>query len=276
MSLRIYPRDNTTEGKEGTLPSLRLDPPQTQVVIDGDSGDPKGCRRRVRRMYRLNLMQFHLTILIAYLFVWTRVMSTAAATSAAEFPLQLTADVKVIANMIEEGNDYPPRERKMRIYYDYIKKRARADIDAGYEVEKTYIRRYDQENEYMIRYNTINDCKRSYLGETMPFPQIPETAEYIDSEVINGINCNYFIYTEEDTSIHMYFSKLDGSPVKLIQESIENGVSTHLLTFEYSNTKIGSIDEEIFVLPPDYTHSSCERHLGGFPYLHVFHYFVRF
>ena len=54
-----------------------------------------------------------------------------------QFPLQLTADVVVIAGLVEEGSEYPPREKKMRIHYDYIKKRARADIDEGYEVEKT-------------------------------------------------------------------------------------------------------------------------------------------
>lgn len=217
-----------------------------------------------------------LSSLVLFLCLAFEVRIASAAAPAPAFPLQLTADVKVIANMVEEGSEYPPRERTMKVYYDYIKKRARVDIDEGYEVEKTYIRRYDLENEYMIRYSTIKDCKRSYLGETMPFPQIPEVALYKGSEVINGIESNYYVYIEEDTSIHMYFSKLDGSPVKLIQESIENNVSIHLMTFEYSNTKIGSIDEEIFVLPPEHSHSSCERHIGGFPYLHVFHYFVRF
>ena len=225
-------------------------------------------------MLRVHSKLFTLVILFACLFPWTGLVS--AVVSSAVFPLQLTADVKIIANMVEEGSEYPPRERTMKIYYDYVNKRARADIDEGYEVEKTYIRRYDLENEYMVRYNSINDCKRSYLGETMPFPQIPEAASYKGNEVINGVNSDYFVYTEEDTSIHMYFSKIDGSPVKLIQESIENGVSVHLLTFEYSNTKLGSLDEEIFVLPPEHTHNSCQRHIGGFPYLHVFHYFVRF
>ena len=227
-----------------------------------------------RIVLRIHSKLLTLAILLASLLAYTGLVSGVA--SSAAFPLQLIADVKVIANMVAEGSDYPPRERTMKIYYDYINKRARADIDEGYEVEKTYIRRYDLENEYMVRYSTINDCKRSYLGETMPFPQIPETTSYKGEEVINGINSDYYVYNEEDTSIHMYFSRLDGSPVKLIQESIENGVSTHLLTFEYSNTEIGSLDEEIFELPPEYTHNSCDRHIGGFPYLHVFHYFVRF
>ena len=80
------------------------------------------------------------------------------------FPLQLSAKIEITAHLIDPDNEYPPRIRKLKIYYDYINKVARADIEEGYEAEKTYIRRYDQKNEYMIRYPPINDCKRSYLG----------------------------------------------------------------------------------------------------------------
>jgi hypothetical protein len=32
----------------------------------------------------------------------------------------------------------------------------------------------------------------------------------------------------------------------------------------------------VFELPAPWEHAACERQVGGFPYLHVFHYFVRF
>lgn len=35
-------------------------------------------------------------------------------------------------------------------------------------------------------------------------------------------------------------------------------------------------DEDDFALPEGYSHQQCTRHVGGFPYLHVFHYFVKF
>lgn len=82
----------------------------------------------------------------------------------ARFPLQISASITITAHLIEEGNEYPPRIRHMDVYYDYIKKRARVDIKAGYEAEKFYIRRYDLDEEYMVRSEPINDCKRSYLG----------------------------------------------------------------------------------------------------------------
>ena len=286
----------------------------------------------------------------------------------AVFPLQLRAKIEITAHLIDPNVEVPPRVRRMTINYDYIKKKARADIEEGYEVEKTCkrhfhsltpidayavsvclslcpclsasinislfffhthiltfthkqicwysnwfyscfsvqnwtdIRRYDNENEYMMRHSTINDCKRSYLGETMPFPEvflqfeyqcliyerliswrlsflllkIPVGAKFVNTEVVNGLDCNHFSYEDFDIIVHMYFSKNDGAPVKLIQESTANGVSTPLLTFDFSDVEIGPMSEQLFELPEPYSHSSCERHLGGFPYLHVFHYFVRF
>jgi hypothetical protein len=83
----------------------------------------------------------------------------------ARFPLQLSASITITAHLIEEGNEYPPRTRQIHVSYDYIKKMARIEIKAGYEAEKVYIRRYDLDEEYMIRSAPINDCKRSYLGK---------------------------------------------------------------------------------------------------------------
>jgi hypothetical protein len=60
--------------------------------------------------------------------------TSAAAIKAAPvpfFPLQFSAEISITAHLIEEDSEYPPRMRKMRVYYDYINKLARADIDAG-------------------------------------------------------------------------------------------------------------------------------------------------
>jgi hypothetical protein len=65
----------------------------------------------------------------------------------------------------------------------------------------------------MIRLHPINDCKRSYLGEIMPFPEIPD-AEFVREEAVDGVICNYFLHEDFETRIHMYFQKIDGAPVR--------------------------------------------------------------
>ena len=97
----------------------------------------------------------------------------------ANFPLQLFANIEITAHQIPEDSEFPPRTRRMSIFYDYLSKRARADIEEGYEAAKTFIRRYDLKNEYMVRLPPTDDCKRSYLGEIMPFPEIPPESRYM-------------------------------------------------------------------------------------------------
>jgi len=186
--------------------------------------------------------------------------------------------------LIDESSEYPPKTRQMIIYYDYINKKARADIEAGYEAAKIYIRRYDEKKEYMVRLPPINDCKRSYLGEVMPFPDV-EDAEYVGMENIEGVDCNHFVHEDYDTRVHMYMAAEDGSPVRLVQESASSETSpegeadlvyTPMLTYDYSEVTLGAPEDSYFDLPGPHQHASCVRHVGGFPYLHIFHYFVRF
>lgn len=193
------------------------------------------------------------------------------------FPLQIVADIKITAHLISEDNAYPPRYRSMKIYYDYINKRARADIEAGYEAAKIYIRRYDLDAEYMVRLPPINDCKRAYLGEIMPFPELPDQLVYQNEETVDGIRCNYFLYEELDSRVHVYIAIDTGAPIKLLQESTSNQESTPLLTYDFSNVIIGQPDESDYLVDAlGFNRDTCDRSVSGFPYLHVFHHFVKF
>jgi len=202
------------------------------------------------------------------------------------FPLQFSATVTITSHLIDESSEYPPKRRQMMIYYDYINKKARADIEAGYEAAKIYIRRYDEKKEYMVRLPPISDCKRSYLGEVMPFPDI-EDAVYVGIDVIDGVECHHFAHDDHDTKVHMYMAVGDGSPVRLVQESATSEVEqssdgdadivyTPMLTYDYSEVMLEAPEDSLFDLPEPHQHSTCVRHVGGFPYLHIFHYFVRF
>jgi hypothetical protein len=189
------------------------------------------------------------------------------------FPLQFSARLTITAHLIEADSEYPPRTRSMNIHYDYLNKVARADIEAGYEAAKIYFRRYDLKTEYMVRTDPINDCKRSYMGELMPFPDIPDAA-YKSVEAVNGINCHYFLYEEFDTRVHVYMDAQTGAPVKLVQESVSE--ATPLLSYDYTDVVLGQPADSLFELPKPYEHDKCVRHTGGFPYLHIYHHFVKF
>lgn len=74
--------------------------------------------------------------------------------AAVDFPLQFSGSIQITANLIDEASTYPPRVRRMEVYYDYINKRARADIEGGYEVAKTC-----KFNIYHHTYTQIHELK---------------------------------------------------------------------------------------------------------------------
>lgn len=193
------------------------------------------------------------------------------------FPLQLSADIEITAHLIDADSEYPPRIRRMSIHYDYLNKLARADIEEGYEAAKTYIRRYDTNNEYMVRHPPIGDCKRSYLGEVMPFPDIPQT-KHVGETVVDGVVCDHHVHTDHDAVSHIYIAKNTGKPVQLTQSTVDSTskVEQEVLTYRYLNVVLGPPAASLFALQDPHAHQTCERTAGGFPYLHVFHYFVRF
>jgi len=200
----------------------------------------------------------------------------------AKFPLQLSFNVTITAHQIEEASEFPPRTRSMYVRYDYINGRVRADIAAGYEAEKTYIRRYDEKKEYMVRHAPLNDCKRSYLGEIMPYPLIPNT-EYVHSrDAISGHAVDYYLHEDFETRVHMYFRQDTDWPVRVVQETVTAGegaapgVSVQMLTYDFTEVELGQPEAAHFELPLPYLHEQCDRHVGGFPYIHAFHYFVKF
>jgi hypothetical protein len=188
----------------------------------------------------------------------------------------------ITAHQIEVESEFPPRVRKMGVYYDYVNGRVRADIAAGYEAEKVYIRRYDEQREYMIRMPPLSDCKRSYLGESLPYPLLSNSDYVHSNDRIDGVEVDYFLHEDFETRVHMYFKRGTDIPVRLLQESFtttdgeEVGVSTPMLTYDYSDVRLGEPAAHNFQLMEPFTHEQCDRHVGGFPYLHVFHYFVKF
>jgi hypothetical protein len=131
----------------------------------------------------------------------------------------------------------------------------------------------------MIRPPPIDDCKYSFLGEVMPYPDIP--AVYVRDETIStsqgNVITNYFLFEEYDARIHIYMNKLTGIPVRVIQEGEHDGQSVALLTYDYEDVILEEPDISLFTLPPSYKKDeNCLNHLGGFPYQHILHYFVRF
>lgn len=65
-------------------------------------------------------------------------------------------------------------------------------------------------------------------------------------------------------------------PIRLTEVNFVGEMPTMLLTYDLENIQVGPQSVEDFAIPHGYSHSDCERNVGGFPYIHAFHYYLRF
>ena len=79
-------------------------------------------------------------------------------------PLQFSATVETTAHLIDASREYPPRTRRIRLLYDYVAKRARADVLEGLDAGKNFTRLYGEKHEYSVRGGPFPACARTYLG----------------------------------------------------------------------------------------------------------------
>lgn len=203
-----------------------------------------------------------------------------------------------------EQDIYPSSKRQWKVSYDYIQKRASAEIESGYLAGHTYVRRYDLKSEFRVRkvldytqlaesnnggvggglLDSDNDgatyslvCDRAYLGEKMPWPELPSTGEFKSIVKMDGEDVEHWEYTHEDmTLIRIYQTATEPKyPIRLEEVSLWGGSQTPLLTYTFSNFVVGPQDDSNFVLPSEKS-ISCARNVAGFPYLHAFHHYLRF
>ncbi|ETV68143.1 hypothetical protein H257_15874 [Aphanomyces astaci] len=196
-----------------------------------------------------------------------------------QFPLQFEADLEITAHLLDATVAYPPSLRKMKIRYDYTQGLARADILAGYDKGKSYIRRYDTKQEYKVKYGKYANCERAYLGETMPRPELPQELVYKGNENVLGQECELWTYSIPHTvlRVNVYNSIESHAPIRLTQESeTDGGDWAPIITYDLVNVKLEPQNPTSFDIPGGYTHDTCTRSVVGFPYIHIFDHYARF
>ena len=64
-----------------------------------------------------------------------------------------------------QSKPYPPWKRKIEVWYDLPARKVKAYVHEGFEANKTFIRRYDTKQEYLVRDDEFAECRRAYLSE---------------------------------------------------------------------------------------------------------------
>lgn len=66
---------------------------------------------------------------------------------------------------LPQTQDYPPWRRRVEVWYDGPERKVRAFVHEGFEANKTFLRRYDVKQEYVVRDDAFAECRRAYLSE---------------------------------------------------------------------------------------------------------------
>jgi hypothetical protein len=101
---------------------------------------------------------------------------------------------------------------------------------------KTFLRRYDQKREYMIREGEFPICRRSYLGEKMPVAEFPQSAVFrgIEKQGVEGALSEHWVQDDGFSRVHFYLTMDDCTPRLLVEEiQVEPGSYTPLMTYEF-------------------------------------------
>eukprot|EP00899_Mesostigma_viride_P027957 jgi/Mesvir1/8346/Mv12606-RA.1 len=200
-------------------------------------------------------------------------------------PLQFSARVTITAHRVDATKPYPPAMKILRLHYDYVGGRFRAEFE---HTMRTVIRRYDQGMEYLVTRipeEKVVLCRSSKLKEPMPTPEFPplDSARYSGRTRINGHDADHW---EEDLGsiiIDTYFDVKTGAAIRAQIETVEQREPVRLsvpdVTYDVTEMTIGPPPEAVFALPADVKggESSCERQPNdiGFPYIHFFHHYYR-
>jgi hypothetical protein len=202
---------------------------------------------------------------------------------------------------VDRTKDYPPWLRVIQVAYDFEAQKVKAVVEQGYDEGKTFLRRYDNKSEFMVRGGEYPECQRAYLGETMPPPRLPTSLVFVSGgDVIDGAACEHWVDDLGLNRVHVWAcpaidggeggesgeSKLSSGslwPRRVLDEQVDpGGVSVPLMTYDFTQLRVNAAAAQVldapstFDVPPPYGWRSCARNIGGFPYLHVFHHYVRF
>ena len=108
-------------------------------------------------------------------------------------PAQFEAQLTTTAHLVDGSLGYPPRHRRVHIWYDAPSGRARADVSEGFDAGKSFVRLYGAKREYMVRSGEFPTCQRAYLGDSMPDRAFPASAVYVGAATIDGVERDHWL-----------------------------------------------------------------------------------
>eukprot|EP00658_Telonema_sp_P-2_P081537 TRINITY_DN8384_c0_g1_i2.p1 TRINITY_DN8384_c0_g1~~TRINITY_DN8384_c0_g1_i2.p1 ORF type:complete len:120 (-),score=28.28 TRINITY_DN8384_c0_g1_i2:120-479(-) len=105
-------------------------------------------------------------------------------------------------------------------------------------------------------------CYVSELRVQMPLPEKMKWPRLVGVEKKNGLQSYHWTEGKGDSLVDYFETVEDRRPVHL---------ATPAMTYDFTSYTPGAPDPAVFEVES----RSCEEQVGGFPYVHVWHYYIR-
>merc|ERR1711934_834134 len=186
----------------------------------------------------------------------------AGAISAPTFPQQFSGTIETVGLLLDKNIEYPPRVKRYEIHYDHPNKMAKVAVTAGEEWDE-YILRYDQDMEHHIEMEgKERKCYVSELKVKMPLPEKMKYPRYQGTKQVKGIPCHHWVDGKGDSKVDYFETVAERRPLQLL---------TPAMSYDFIKYTAGPPNPAVFNIDS----RKCEEQVGGFPYVHVWHYFIR-
>lgn len=110
----------------------------------------------------------------------------------------------------------------------------------------------------------------------MPLPTLPQDARRVADNIIDGNPVEHWIINVDDLEqSHVYIDAKLQIPRRLVHESHEDGeIFIPIMTYDFLDFELVVPAETTFNLSPPWNDKNCSRHIGGWPYIHLFHHYL--
>lgn len=155
--------------------------------------------------------------------------------------------------------------------YDFENKRVAAKVLEGFDAGSTFYRQYDRKWEYQVTEGQFADCKRAYITEDLPEPELPETLTLLrQDDEWEGRRANVWSTQDEFKRVTVWQDADTGLAVAVQDEGYDNGKLVPLMTHRFDDMRVGRPEPTMFELPYEWSHKKCAKYPGGWPWIHFF------
>jgi len=97
---------------------------------------------------------------------------------------------------------------------------------------------------------------------------------------VSGRAARQHVRRDAYSRVRVFADEATGLPLSVTDEFRDRSAPTRdgyepVMTWTWEHMRIGPLEAAVFELPALWTHARCSRHIGGWPYLHLMHTYLR-